>query len=91
MAYGIVSVHVRIYGMGIYAIMLPPGGFSVAHYVALSSMFTHLKIFYSIFESLFYNSCYPRVKEVKKLKIEMVLKYYYMTLLSCISKIKILQ
>ena len=33
MANGIVSVHVGIYGMGIYAIMLPPGGFSVAHWI----------------------------------------------------------
>ena len=31
MANGIVSVHVGIYGMGIYAIMLPSSGFSVAH------------------------------------------------------------
>ena len=31
MANGIVSEHIGIYGMGIYAIMLPPGGFSVAH------------------------------------------------------------
>ena len=27
----IVSVHARAYGMGIYAIMLPSGVFSVAH------------------------------------------------------------
>ena len=31
MANGIVSVHARIYGMGIYAIMLPSSGFSVTH------------------------------------------------------------
>ena len=31
MANRIVSVHVGIYGMGIYAIMLPSGVFSVAH------------------------------------------------------------
>ena len=31
MANGIVSVHAGIYGMGIYAIMLPYSGFSVAH------------------------------------------------------------
>ena len=32
MANRIVSVHAGIYGLGIYAIMLPSGGFSVAHY-----------------------------------------------------------
>ena len=32
MANRIVSVHAGIYGMGIYAIMLPSNGFSVAHY-----------------------------------------------------------
>ena len=32
MANRIVSVHARIYGMGIYAIMLPSSGFLVAHY-----------------------------------------------------------
>ena len=32
MANRIVSVHAGIYGMGIYAIMLPSSGFSVAHY-----------------------------------------------------------
>ena len=31
MANRIVSVHAEIYGMGIYAIMLPSSGFSVAH------------------------------------------------------------
>ena len=31
MANGIVSVHAGIYGMGIYAIMLPSSGFSVAY------------------------------------------------------------
>ena len=31
MANRIVSVHAGIYGMGIYAIMLPSSGFSVAH------------------------------------------------------------
>ena len=31
MANGIVSVHAGIYGIGIYAIMLPSSGFSVAH------------------------------------------------------------
>ena len=31
MANQIVSVHAGIYGMGIYAIMLPSSGFSVAH------------------------------------------------------------
>ena len=34
MANRIVSVHAGIYGMGIYAIMLPSSGFSVAHYTA---------------------------------------------------------
>ena len=33
MANQIVSVHAGIYGMGIYVIMLPSSGFSVAHYV----------------------------------------------------------
>ena len=32
MANRIVSVHAGINGMGIYAIMLPPSGFSVAHW-----------------------------------------------------------
>ena len=31
MVNGIVSVHAGIYGMGIYAIMLPSSGFSVAY------------------------------------------------------------
>ena len=31
MANRIVSVHAGIYGMGIYAIMLPSSGFSVPH------------------------------------------------------------
>ena len=35
MANRIVSVHAEIYGMGIYAIMLPASGFSVAHCVQL--------------------------------------------------------
>ena len=34
MANRIVSVHTEIYGMGIYVIMLPSSGFSVAHYFA---------------------------------------------------------
>ena len=33
MANQIVSVHAGMYGMGIYAIMLPSSGFSVAHYI----------------------------------------------------------
>ena len=36
MANRIVSVHAGIYGMGIYAIMLPSSGFSVAHSVNAS-------------------------------------------------------
>ena len=32
MANGIVSVHAGIYGLGIYAIMLPSSGFSVAYW-----------------------------------------------------------
>ena len=32
MANRIVSVHAGIYGIGIYAIMLPSSGFSVAHW-----------------------------------------------------------
>ena len=35
MANQIVSVHAGIYGMGIYEIMLPSSGFSVAHYVRM--------------------------------------------------------
>ena len=35
MANRIVSVQAGIYGMGIYAILLPSGGFSVAHYTAI--------------------------------------------------------
>ena len=35
MANGIVSVHAGTYGMGIYVIMLPSSGFSVAHCSAL--------------------------------------------------------
>ena len=34
MANRIISVHAGIYGMGIYAIMLPSRGFSVTHYTA---------------------------------------------------------
>ena len=37
MANRIVSVHAGIYGMGIYAIMLPSSGFSVAHYTLRSN------------------------------------------------------
>ena len=33
MANQILSVHAVIYGMGIYAIILPSGGFSVAHWM----------------------------------------------------------
>ena len=33
MANRIVSVHAGIYGMGIYAIMLPSKGFSVPHWI----------------------------------------------------------
>ena len=36
MANQIESVHAGIYGMGIYAIMLPSGGFSVAHWSFIS-------------------------------------------------------
>ena len=46
MANRIVSVHAGIYGMGIYAIMLPSSGFSVAHWdntpTILYSNLTHL-------------------------------------------------
>ena len=38
MANRIVSVHAGIYGMGIYAIMLPSSGFSVAHYAIACSL-----------------------------------------------------
>ena len=40
MANGIVSVHIGIYGMGICAIMLPPSGFSVAHYIKPLTCYT---------------------------------------------------
>ena len=36
MANRIVSVHAGIYGMGIYAIMLPSSGFSVAHWIHIN-------------------------------------------------------
>ena len=38
MANRIVSVHAGIYGMGIYAIMLPSSGFSVAHSIFTTPM-----------------------------------------------------
>ena len=41
MANRIVSVHAVIYGIGIYAIMLPSRGFSVAHYEM--HLYHHLK------------------------------------------------
>ena len=34
----IVNVHAGIYGMGIYAIMLPSSGFSVAHYFSMENI-----------------------------------------------------
>ena len=37
MANRIVSVHAGIYGMGIYAIMLPSSGFSVPHFPTRSA------------------------------------------------------
>ena len=40
MANRIVTVHAGICGMGIYAIMLPSSGFSVAHYINI----THLTL-----------------------------------------------
>ena len=39
MANRIVSVHAGIYGMGIYAIMLPSSGFSVAHWVSTETSY----------------------------------------------------
>ena len=42
MANGSVSVHAGIHGMGIYAIMLPPSGFSVAHWNKLGSPTCHI-------------------------------------------------
>ena len=45
MANRIVSVHAGIYGMGIYAIMLPSSGFSVAHSLNLSSGRALLSVF----------------------------------------------
>ena len=44
MANRIVSVHAGIYGMGIYAIMLPSSGFSVAHYFMYFLIFTHVSL-----------------------------------------------
>ena len=41
MANRIVSVHAGIYGMGIYAIMLPSRGFSVAYYITMILLITH--------------------------------------------------
>ena len=41
MANRIISVHAGIYGMGIYAIMLPSSGFSVAHSNAVDLTFAH--------------------------------------------------
>ena len=38
MANQIVSIHAGIYGMGIYAIMLPSTGFSVAHSTTCKGM-----------------------------------------------------
>ena len=38
MANQIVSIHAGIYGMGIYAIMLPSSGFSVAHSTTCKGM-----------------------------------------------------
>ena len=38
MANQIVSVHAVIYGMGIYAIMLPSSGFSVAHFYVIEKI-----------------------------------------------------
>ena len=38
MANRIISVHAGIYGMGIYAIMLPSSGFSVAHCIKLKGI-----------------------------------------------------
>ena len=45
MANRIVSVHAGIYGMGIYAIMLPSSGFSVAHWSQETSYFSLLQFF----------------------------------------------
>ena len=41
MANQIVSVHTGIYGMGIYTIMLPSSGFSVAHYTSAAPRQLH--------------------------------------------------
>ena len=42
MAYRIVSVHAGIYGIGIYAIMLPSSGFSVAHCESMTEFCPHV-------------------------------------------------
>ena len=44
MANRIVSVHAGIYGMGIYAIMLPSRGFSVAHCYSLHHNYAKTKL-----------------------------------------------
>ena len=58
MANRIVSVHAGIYGMGIYAIMLPSSGFSVAHcsrIVARNDESTHIyyERYHAIYHSMF--------------------------------------
>ena len=45
MANRIVSVHAGIYGMGIYVIMLPSSGFSVAHYTKVSFLSSYVWVF----------------------------------------------
>ena len=50
MANRIVSVHAGIYGMGIYTIMLPSSGFSVAHYRMSASYCLHIKHTQAILE-----------------------------------------
>ena len=44
MANRIVSVHARIYGMGIYAIMLPSSGFSFAHWEVVQGALDRVNI-----------------------------------------------
>ena len=60
MANRIVSVHAGIYGMGIYAIMLPSSGFSVPHWQlqgADSQIGCHVCLLFWLYVTL----CYPQV------------------------------
>ena len=51
MANKIVSVHAGIYGIGINAIILPSGGFSVAHFYRLQATYSSARSLVSIEKS----------------------------------------